>query len=296
VSGGTSVAITGTNFTGATAVKFGSANASFTVNSATLITATSPAGTGVVDVTVTVAGVTSATGASDQFTYSPAAVAPVITSVSPNPVTGSNSVQLFTIYGNNFVSGANVTLRDLTAGQTFPNRTPVIFSTTQITVNVNFTSAAHNWSVEVINPDGGGSGQFPFKVVAASPTCRLTITPPVIQQGQPATLAWTSTNASTGTIDDGIGSVDPTGSVIIYPVLATTYTGTFANAVGSTVCQAPVFVGGLVDPVPDLLSTLLSALGGNIDAAALTSKGRLVTGVSADGVTRAHLRRPTNSY
>ena len=53
--GGTSVIITGTNFTGETAVTFGSTNATtFTVNSATQITATAPAGTGVVDVTVTV--------------------------------------------------------------------------------------------------------------------------------------------------------------------------------------------------------------------------------------------------
>ena len=49
--------ITGTNFTGATAVKFGATNAaSFTVNSATSITATSPAGSGTVDVTVTTVG------------------------------------------------------------------------------------------------------------------------------------------------------------------------------------------------------------------------------------------------
>src|SRR5471030_262894 len=42
--GGTVVTITGTNFTGATAVVFGAANApSFTVNSATSITATTPA-------------------------------------------------------------------------------------------------------------------------------------------------------------------------------------------------------------------------------------------------------------
>ncbi|MDP4271898.1 MAG: IPT/TIG domain-containing protein, partial [Bacteroidota bacterium] len=69
--GGTTVTITGTNFTGATAVKFGSTNAtSFTVNAAPQITAISPAGSaGAVDVTVTTAGGTSATSASDQFTY-----------------------------------------------------------------------------------------------------------------------------------------------------------------------------------------------------------------------------------
>src|SRR5258708_440075 len=69
-SGGTSVTITGTNFSGATAVSFGNnAAASFTVNSATQITATSPAGVGTVDVTVTTAGGTSAISSGDRFTY-----------------------------------------------------------------------------------------------------------------------------------------------------------------------------------------------------------------------------------
>ncbi len=36
---------------------------------------------------------------------------PTITSVSPNPVTGSNSQQPFIINGSFFVSGCNVTLR-----------------------------------------------------------------------------------------------------------------------------------------------------------------------------------------
>jgi hypothetical protein len=40
-----------------------------TVNSDSQITATSPAGTGTVDVTVVVPGGTSATSAADQFTY-----------------------------------------------------------------------------------------------------------------------------------------------------------------------------------------------------------------------------------
>ena len=53
-AGGTSVAITGAELTGATAVDFGStAASSFTVNSATSITAVAPAGSGAVDVTVT---------------------------------------------------------------------------------------------------------------------------------------------------------------------------------------------------------------------------------------------------
>ena len=73
-SGGTTVAITGSAFTGATAVDFGSVPAKhFTVVSATLITATSPAGTGTVNVTVTTPGGTSVISSADQFTYAAAA-------------------------------------------------------------------------------------------------------------------------------------------------------------------------------------------------------------------------------
>ena len=69
-TGGNSVTITGTSFTGATAVKFGANPAkSFEVKSATEIKAESPAGTGTVDVTVTTPGGESATGAADRFTY-----------------------------------------------------------------------------------------------------------------------------------------------------------------------------------------------------------------------------------
>ena len=70
VAGGTSVTITGTDFTGATAVDFGTTAAtSFVVNSDTQITAVIPAGTGTVDVSVTTPSGDSATGASDQYTY-----------------------------------------------------------------------------------------------------------------------------------------------------------------------------------------------------------------------------------
>src|SRR5207247_4986122 len=83
-AGGTAVTITGTNFIGATAVKFGATNASFTIGSATSISATAPAGTaGAVDVTVTTPAGTSATSGADQFTYAPAVPAPTVTGISP---------------------------------------------------------------------------------------------------------------------------------------------------------------------------------------------------------------------
>lgn len=67
---GTTVTITGTNFTGVTSVTFGGVSATFTVVSSTQITATVPAGTppGVVDVRVTNAAGTSPNTAADNFT------------------------------------------------------------------------------------------------------------------------------------------------------------------------------------------------------------------------------------
>ena len=97
-TGGTSVTITGANFASpatansatwpysVTAVDFGSAAATaFTVNSATSITATSPAGSGTVDVTVTTAGGTSAKTAADQFSYQAAPAATGLPTSSTDP-------------------------------------------------------------------------------------------------------------------------------------------------------------------------------------------------------------------
>ena len=67
---GAVVTINGSGFTGATEVKFGSvAAAEFTVDSDTKITATAPAGSGTVHVTVTTAEGTSAESDDGLFTY-----------------------------------------------------------------------------------------------------------------------------------------------------------------------------------------------------------------------------------
>ena len=63
--------ITGTNFSGETAVDFGTNPATISVNPAGSVTATAPSGSGTVDVTVTTAGGVSATSSADQYTYMP---------------------------------------------------------------------------------------------------------------------------------------------------------------------------------------------------------------------------------
>lgn len=94
-AGGTTVTITGTGFTGATAVNFGTIpGTGLTINSNTSITVTSPAGSGTVDVTVTGSGGTSETSLNDKFTYIP---------------TGTITGRVYDS-GNTPVSGANVSV------------------------------------------------------------------------------------------------------------------------------------------------------------------------------------------
>src|SRR5205823_6228644 len=83
---GTSVTINGTNFTGATPVTFNNVGASYTVNSATVITANVPAGAGTGPIAVTTAGGT-ATSAS-VFTLGSDATPPMVNITSPT--SGSN--------------------------------------------------------------------------------------------------------------------------------------------------------------------------------------------------------------
>ena len=69
---GTAVTIRGSGFAGAVAVNFGTAAADFEVDGDSQILAWAPAGPqGLVDVTVTAPGGTSAAGIADQFTYLP---------------------------------------------------------------------------------------------------------------------------------------------------------------------------------------------------------------------------------
>ncbi|NEI69225.1 autotransporter domain-containing protein [Rhizobium lusitanum] len=95
-AGGTSVTLTGTGFTGATAVHFGATNApGFSVNSDSSITVSSPSGSaGTVNVTVTNPGGTSTTGAANQFTY----VSPVTatTAIASKAATQARAVSAFT--------------------------------------------------------------------------------------------------------------------------------------------------------------------------------------------------------
>jgi len=159
--GGTSVVITGTNFTSVTAVKFGTLNASsYTVNSSTQITATAPAeAAGVIDITVTAQGGTSSVQVTDEFTYVPPI--PIVTSVSPTAGGGGLTV---TITGQYFTNTASVTFGGNPATSVVVNSdtsiTCVIPSHPigQVSVNVNTPSGTNIPNTLFNYTNGGYSG------------------------------------------------------------------------------------------------------------------------------------------
>lgn len=141
--GGTSVKITGSYLTGATSVKFGTAEATFDVDSDNQISATSPPGTGAVYVVVTTPNGTSTE--SQQFTYSPPVIVPAITGISPT----SGSTEATTaviITGTGFTDATEVLFGTLTAGYT-------VDSDTQITA-ISPIRSAGTVDVRVSNTNG----------------------------------------------------------------------------------------------------------------------------------------------
>ncbi len=70
-------------------------------------------------------------------------------------------------------------------------------------------------------------------VVVSLPTSTFSSTPTSITAGQSVTLTWTTTGATTISIDQGIGTVAASGTRIVSPTQTTTYTLTATNTAGS---------------------------------------------------------------
>lgn len=164
---GTSVTITGTNFSSVSGVRFGTASASYTVNSPTSITATAPAAaSGTVDVTVTTGSGTSATSAADQFTY--AASPPVANAVSTTVAYGSasNPVTL------NIAGGAPTSVAVASA----PAHGTAVASGTAITYTPTTGYAGPDSFIYTASNGAGTSSPATVSITVSPPT--VTYTPP----------------------------------------------------------------------------------------------------------------------
>ena len=90
--------------------------------------------------------------------------------------------------------------------------------------------------------------------------------PSTITVGEGSTLSWSVTDATSVTIDNGIGSVALTGTYAVNPTTTTTYTLTATNSAGSVIATCVVAVNPAVVAV-----TVGDSYGGGIVAYILQS-------------------------
>jgi hypothetical protein len=76
----------------------------------------------------------------------------------------------------------------------------------------------------------------------ASPSVTLSASPTSAQAGQPVTLTWSSTNATSITLEPSVGRVAEQGSTTVKPSQSTTYTVTAAGPGGSAQASAQVTI------------------------------------------------------
>ena len=82
----------------------------------------------------------------------------------------------------------------------------------------------------------------PSKPSAPAPTIALEASPSTITSGQASTLKWNSTEATSITIDGGIGTVEASGSRQVTPAASITYTAKASGPGGSANTSARVTV------------------------------------------------------
>ncbi len=259
--GGTTVTITGANFTPTSTVSFGSTAAtSVTFVSPSQIIAVAPAeSAATVDVIVTDGAKSSATSAADKFTFAGAAT---VTGVSPS--TGDDSGgSAVTVTGTNFFSGATVTFGGLPATVKSVNSTQIVVVTP---FNGTAGGTASTGTVDiVVTSIGGASAIVPADQYAYGVTTNATAETNFGQTSgtsvtldnnsvvsailsQPGT-ADTSAHDWSILVNDGTGSID-----LFAATLPDGYTPTVGDVLSVSGTWSPF------DSIPEIAPTAITVI------------------------------------
>jgi uncharacterized repeat protein (TIGR01451 family) len=313
IGGGTTVAITGTNLTGATSVSFGATSATgFTVNNATSITATAPGHiAGQVDIAVTTAGGTSALSAADRFTYfgTPTAT----TSIASTNLTVNRSATSFTPVTG---SGGTAPLAH-SVSPSLPTGLSMAAGTGAITGTPTVTSSATTYTVTVTDANNATATATFNLTVNSAVVATQAIASTMLTRNHAAT-SFTPVTGSGGTtplvysvspgLPAGLSMAAGTGAITGIPSVAspaTTYTVTVTDANSATATATfSLTVNGAVTATQAIAATTLTVnaaatsftpvtgAGGTTPLAYSVSPG-LPTGLSMAAGTGAITGTPT---
>jgi hypothetical protein len=108
----------------------------------------------------------------------------------------------------------------------------------------------------------------------------FTASPSIISSGGSTTLSWDVSNATSVTVDNGVGTVGSAGTTVVSPATSINYTLTATNATGWSYATAPVLVTGAVPAgMPDLVITDITNSSGTINYA-IKNQGDAAAGPS----------------
>ena len=116
-------------------------------------------------------------------------------------------------------------------------------------VGVNGTLVVYNifstttYTLTVAGPGGTANCQTTVVVQQQqTPSCSISANPSSVQSGGSSTLTWSSTNATSATLNQSIGNVGLSGSYTVSPAVTTTYTLTVTGPGGTVNCQTYITV------------------------------------------------------
>ena len=290
-TGGTSVTVTGTGFTGVTSVGFGGTAANPQTGATdTQLVVVSPGGTGTVDITVTTPSGTSATSSADQFTYASAAL--TVTGINPKtgPPTGGTSV---TVTGTGFTGATSVGF-----GGTSANPQSGVTDTQLVVVSPGGTGTV---DVTVTTPAGtspaNANDQFTYAdskptVTAVSPTSgpatggtSVTVTGTGFTGVSSVGFGSSNVNVQSGATDTQLVAVSPGGTGTI-DITVTTASGTSATSTSDQFTYS-----GAAPAVTGISPTSGPAAGGT----SVTVTGTGFTGVTSVGFGSAGVNVQTGA-
>ena len=141
------------------------------------------------------------------------------------------------------------------------------------------------YTITARNSAGPTTASVTITVTDPLPTVDLSVLPAEITVGESATLAWTTTNGNTVSIEPGIGAVEPNGTLVVAPMQTTTYTITATGSGGTATDSVTVTVA---NPITLQITSPLD--GAFVTGTAFIVKGTLThatsreTGLMVNGV------------
>jgi len=122
------------------------------------------------------------------------------------------------------------------------------------------------YKITVTGPGGSANASVTVQISAPLPIVTITATPDTIPPGGSSTLTWTTSNATSASIDQGIGNVQLNGSLAVTPAAETIYTITATGPGGISTASVTVkMLDSLLRGVWNGMKNAMAS--GNIDLA-----------------------------